>query len=160
MHCPDCNHENTSIPDTRTIKDGTAVRRRRECTHCGFRFTTYERTGWDSLRVKNRDGSLEPFNPDKIRRGIELAVEKRPVTPEQVTQLVEDITATVKARDERVVPSHVIGDLVVERLRELDQVAYVRFVSVYKSFSNPEDFNAVLDSLLDEQSQPGTGDTT
>jgi transcriptional repressor NrdR len=103
---------------------------------------------------------LEPFNPDKIRRGIELAVEKRPVTPEQVTQLVEDITATVKARDERVVPSHVIGDLVVERLRELDQVAYVRFVSVYKSFSNPEDFNAVLDSLLDEQSQPGTGDTT
>lgn len=148
MNCPDCDHDNTSIRDTRNIENGDAVRRRRECNRCQFRFTTYERKEWESVRVKKRDGSIEPYDREKVRSGIQVAVEKRPVTTQTVTELVEAITAEIKGRDEQIVGSHVIGDAVAERLRELDKVAYVRFVSVFNGYTDPEDFKEVLDRLL------------
>lgn len=148
MNCPDCNHGDTSIQDTRTIESGDAIRRRRECNRCEFRFTTYERKEWESVRVRKRDGSLEPYNREKVRTGIEVAVEKRPVTTQKVTGLVEAVTAEIKERDEQIVESGVIGDIVAERLRDLDKVAYVRFVSVYNGYTDPTDFREVLDTLL------------
>lgn len=148
MNCPDCNHDDTSIQDTRTIERGDAIRRRRECNRCQFRFTTYERKEWESVRVKKRDGSIEPYDRDKVRTGVEVAVEKRPVTAQEVTELVDAVTAEIKRRDEQIVGSSVIGDIVAEKLRDLDKVAYVRFVSVYKGYTDPKDFREVLDTLL------------
>lgn len=98
--------------------------------------------------MRKRDGSLEPYNREKVRTGIEVAVEKRPVTTQKVTGLVEAVTAEIKERDEQIVESGVIGDIVAERLRDLDKVAYVRFVSVYKGYTDPTDFREVLDTLL------------
>ncbi len=148
MNCPDFDHGNTSIRDTRTIENGDAVGRRRECKCCQFRFTTYERKEWESVRVKKRDDSIEPYDRDKVRTGIEVAVEKRPVPAQEVTELVEAVTAEIKGRDEQIVGSGVVGEAVAERLRALDKVAYVRFVSVYKGYTDPEDFKEVLDNLL------------
>lgn len=148
MNCPDCTTNNTSIQDTRKIENGDAVRRRRECNECGFRFTTYERKDWNSLRVKKIDGTTEPYDEEKVRSGIETAVEKRPISPETVTQVTKEITAELKNRDEQIIGSTEIGATVAEHLRELDGVAYIRFVSVYKGYSNPEDFREVLNTVL------------
>ncbi|SIR80094.1 transcriptional repressor NrdR [Haladaptatus litoreus] len=156
MNCPDCGNERTRVIDTETSADGTSVRRRRECQRCSFRFTSYERPEWDSLQVKKRDGSIESFDFEKLRAGIERAVEKRHVPEEDVTNLVEEVESDLQSRETRIVSSSLVGDLVSERLRELDQVAYIRFVSVYKAFSEPEEFlrelDAVLDSKLDASS--------
>ena len=148
MNCPDCNNDRTCVLDTETNTDGDAVRRRRECQRCSFRFTTYERPEWDSLQVKKRDGNIEPYDQQKVRDGIMRAVKKRPVTDAQVTELVDSIEADLQTRDERIVASSLIGALVSENLRELDKVAYIRFVSVYKGYSDPEDFRDILDSVL------------
>jgi len=148
MHCPDCNNDRTSVLDTEPNTNGDAVRRRRECQRCSFRFTTYERPEWDSLQVKKRDGNIEPYDQQKVRDGIIRAVKKRPVTDAQVTELVDSIEADLQTRDERIVSSSLIGALVSDALRERDKVAYIRFVSVYKGYSDPEDFRDVLDSVL------------
>lgn len=151
MNCPDCGHERTAVVDTGTINDGASVRRRRECQRCSFRFTTYERPEWDTLQVKKRDGTIEPYDREKLRAGIRRAVEKRPVDEGRVATLVEDIEDELKATDTRIVASSLIGDLVSTRLRELDKVAYIRFVSVYKAFSEPEEFLRELDQVLGEE---------
>lgn len=151
MNCPDCNNDRTRVLDTGTNTDGDAVRRRRECQRCSFRFTTYERPEWDSLQVKKRDGNIEPYDRQKFRSGILRSVEKRPVTDEEVTELVEQVEADLEARDERIVASSLIGDLVSENLRELDKVAYIRFVSVYKAFSEPQEFLRELDTVLNAE---------
>lgn len=148
MDCPDCGHDTSRVVDSRPSDDGAAIRRRRECQACGFRFTTYERTEWD-LQVKKRDGTVEPYSHEKLRAGIERAVEKRPVTDEQVADIVETIEARIRERDSRIVSSTDVGDLVSERLRDLDKVAYLRFVSVYKAFADPEEFRRELDEVLD-----------
>ncbi len=148
MNCPDCNNDRTRVLDTGTNSDGDAVRRRRECQRCSFRFTTYERPEWNSLQVKKRDENIEPYDKQKLCDGIIRAVKNRPVTETQVTELVESIEAELQTRGGRIVASSLIGDLVSENLRELDKVAYIRFVSVYKSYSDPEDFIEVLDSVL------------
>ncbi len=157
MDCPDCGNERTRVIDT-TSADGTSVRRRRECQRCSFRFTTYERPEWDSLQVKKRDGNIEAFSREKLRAGIERAVEKRHVSEGDVTALVEAVESELGKRETRIVSSSLVGDLVSERLRELDQVAYIRFVSVYKAFSEPEEFlrelDAVLDAELDDDPAP------
>ncbi|MFC4405643.1 transcriptional regulator NrdR [Haloarchaeobius iranensis] len=150
MDCPNCDHDPTHVVDTGTTTDGTAVRRRRECGACSFRFTTYERTEWDSLRVEKRDGSVEPFDREKLRTGIERAVEKRPVDAGDVATLVEEVEADLPEGDGRVVTSERVGALVSERLRSVDQVAYVRFVSVYRAFSDPAAFRRELDAVLDD----------
>ncbi|ADD06216.1 transcription regulator NrdR [Natrialba magadii ATCC 43099] len=149
MNCPDCTHDRTRVIDTEARTGGTAVRRRRECRCCSFRFTTYERPAWDSLQVKKRDGALEPFDRAKLRAGIERAVEKRDVTDTTVTSLIDQVEATLQERETRLVSSNRIGELVSAQLREVDVVAYIRFVSVYKAFSDPEAFRRELDAVLD-----------
>lgn len=151
MNCPDCGHERTRVIDTESSDDGSSVRRRRECQRCSFRFTTYERPEWDSLQVKKRDGTIEPFDRAKLRAGIDRAVEKRDVAETTVTNLVDEIEATIQARDTRIVSSTFIGELVSERLSDVDKVAYIRFVSVYKAFSEPEEFLRELDAVLDAE---------
>jgi transcriptional repressor NrdR len=148
MNCPDCGHAGSRVVDSRPINDGDAVRRRRECRDCGFRFTTYERTEWD-VQVNKSDGSVEPFSREKLRAGIERAVEKRPVTEEQIDEVVGGVERELRERDSRVVDSTVIGNIVSERLREIDSVAYLRFVSVYRAFTDPEEFRRELDEVLD-----------
>ncbi|WP_460923415.1 transcriptional regulator NrdR [Salinarchaeum chitinilyticum] len=156
MHCPDCGHDRTRVVDTGASDDGSSVRRRRECQRCSFRFTTYERPEWDSLQVKKRDGEIEPFRREKLRAGVERAVEKRPVDDAAVDELVDDVEAELRETDTRIVNTSVVGDLVSSRLRELDSVAYIRFVSVYKAFSEPEEFLRELDAVLDAE-LPGHG---
>lgn len=151
MDCPDCSHDRTRVIDTEPSDDGTSVRRRRECQRCSFRFTTYERPEWESLQVKKQDGDIEPFNQEKLRAGIERAVEKRPVTDADVTAVVDTVEQDLKDRDTRIVSSSLVGDLVSDRLRDLDKVAYIRFVSVYKAFSDPEEFLRELDAVLDDE---------
>lgn len=151
MDCPDCGDERTRVIDTETSADGTSVRRRRECQRCSFRFTTFERPEWDALQVKKRDGTIEPFDRTKLRAGIERAVEKRHVTDETVTRLVDDIEETLQDRETRIVASSLIGELVSDRLQDVDKVAYIRFVSVYKAFSEPEEFLRELDAVLDAE---------
>jgi transcriptional repressor NrdR len=160
MNCPDCGHERTSVVDTGAINDGLSVRRRRECQRCSFRFTTYERPEWDTLQVKKRDDTIEPYDREKLRAGIQRAVEKRPVTDAEVTQLVDEIEVELKATDTRIVSSSLIGDLVSDRLRDLDKVAYIRFVSVYKAFSEPEEFLQELDDVLEEELDDHGADST
>lgn len=151
MNCPDCGDERTRVVDTETSANGRSVRRRRECQWCSFRFTTYERPEWDSLQVKKRDGTIEPFDRAKLRAGIERAVEKRHVTEEAVTNLVDDVEAALQDQETRIISTSLVGELVSERLRTLDQVAYIRFVSVYKAFSEPEEFLRELDAVLDAE---------
>jgi len=151
MNCPDCGNERTRVVDTGASADGTSVRRRRECQRCTFRFTTYERPEWDSLQVKKRDGGIEPFDRAKLRAGIERAVEKRQVPESDVSALVDEVESDLQERDARIVSSSLVGELVSERLRDLDGVAYVRFVSVYKAFSEPEEFLRELDAVLDDE---------
>ena len=150
MNCPDCGHERTRVVDT-GASDATTVRRRRECRRCSFRFTTYERPEWESLQVKKRGGEIEPFDPEKLRAGVERAAEKRPVDAAAVSSLVDDVKAELERRDGRIVSTTLVGDLVSERLRELDAVAYVRFVSVYEAFSDPEEFLRELDAVLEDE---------
>mgnify|MGYP000610366434 FL=1 len=151
MNCPDCGNERTRVIDTGASTDGTSVRRRRECQRCSFRFTTYERPEWESLQVKKRDGTIEPFDRQKLRAGIERAVEKRDVTETTVTTLVDDIESELQDQEARIVSSSLIGELVSENLRTLDKIAYIRFVSVYKAFSEPQEFLRELDAVLDAE---------
>jgi len=127
------------------------VRRRRECRRCGFRFTTYERPEWETLQVKKRDGSIEPFERAKLRAGVERATEKRPVSDATITELVDEVADTLRERETRIVSSTLVGDAVSERLRDVDGVAYIRFVSVYRAFSDPEEFLRELDAVLDRE---------
>lgn len=161
MDCSDCGNDRTRVIDTETSADGASVRRRRECQRCTFRFTTYERPEWDSLQVKKRDGTIEPFDRAKLRAGIERAVEKRDVSETRVTSLVDDIESMLQDRETRIVSSSLIGEHVSDRLRDIDKVAYIRFVSVYKAFSEPEEFLRELDAVLDaevDDFEPATKD--
>lgn len=160
MNCPDCGNDGTSIQDTRTIEDGNTVRRRRECIDCQFRFTTYERKDWSSLRVEKQDGTTEPYDQQKVRDGIEMAVKKRPVSADTITAITADITEELKSRNEQVINATEIGSAVATRLRDLDKVAYVRFVSVYEGYSEPEEFRDVLDSIIEDADTTGRDTST
>lgn len=151
MRCPDCGHEASRVVETRTAGDGSYVRRRRECERCTFRFTTYERGEWDRLQVKKRDGSIEPFDREKLRAGVERATEKRPVSEEDVAQLLDAVEADLREQETQIVSSGLVGDRVAARLRTLDEVAYLRFVSVYEAFSDPEEFVEALEEVLDRE---------
>jgi transcriptional repressor NrdR len=160
MNCPDCGHDETSIVDSRHTEGGNTVRRRRECTDCGFRYTTYERRNWNRLRVKKSDGKTEAYNEEKVRTGIELAVEKRPISSDKVSELTDEITTMMEAKEKQVIESDTIGAAVAKKLRKLDKVAFVRFVSVYKGYSEPEEFQDVLDSLLSDQARSNEEEQT
>lgn len=156
MNCPDCDSDTTSIVDTRQTDGGETVRRRRECTQCEFRYTTYERKDWDQLRVKKDDGTTELYDETKVQRGIERAVEKRPISAGQITEITTEITTEMKAQGEQIIDAETIGAAIADRLRDLDQVAFVRFVSVYRGYSDPVEFVDVLDEILADDALPGS----
>ncbi len=154
MHCPFCTHDDTRVIDSRLLGEGDQIRRRRECMSCKARFTTYETAELNLPRVTKSDGRRETFSDDKLRRGVVKALEKRPVPMERVEAALERIRRRVREGGEREIESRRIGELVMEELRLLDQVAYVRFASVYRSF---EDVRAFLEEIerLENDLPPG-----
>ncbi len=147
MRCPFCGHEDTQVKDSRPAEDGAAIRRRRSCPHCGQRFTTVERVQLRELTVVKTDGRRVPFDADKLARSIRIALRKRPVEPDRVERMVNGIVRQLETAGEGEVTSAQIGELVMARLRELDEVAYVRFASVYRDFREARDFEAFLGEL-------------
>ncbi|MBD1388797.1 transcriptional regulator NrdR [Neiella sp. HB171785] len=147
MHCPFCNQTDTKVIDSRLVSNGYQVRRRRECTACHERFTTFEGAELVMPRLVKRDGSREPFNEDKLRSGIQRALEKRPVSTEQTEQILSDIMSNLRATGEREVPSEMVGQQVMEALKNVDKVAYIRFASVYFSFEDLDDFAQAIAKL-------------
>lgn len=147
MICPHCGSDNDRVLDSRACDDGKSIRRRRFCNSCSKRFTTYERVEQYSIRVVKKDGAREPFQREKIERGVERACWKRPVSSDQIRQLALQVEADMQSDIDAEVPSTVIGRMVMQRLAELDPVAYVRFASVYREFKDVEDFVAELAPL-------------
>jgi len=147
MRCPFCGHEDTQVKDSRPADDGAAIRRRRLCGNCGQRFTTVERVQLRELTVLKSDGRRVPFDRDKLARSIRIALRKRPVEDERIERIVNGIVRQLEASGDGEVPSSQIGQLVMETLKEVDAVAYVRFASVYRDFREARDFEAFLGSL-------------
>lgn len=145
MRCPECSCVEDKVIDSRSVREGAGVRRRRECTGCGHRYTTYEGIIQEELKVIKSNNIREEFNPEKLRRGIENACYKRPIDEARKGQIVNDIISSLQKDYDREVPSSEIGNRIMKALKELDQVAYVRFASVYRQFKD-------LDELLDEVS--------
>ncbi|REJ72534.1 MAG: transcriptional regulator NrdR [Proteobacteria bacterium] len=147
MFCPFCGADDTKVIDSRLVADGGQVRRRRECVNCRERFTTYEAAELVMPRVIKQDGSREPFDEDKLRAGLQRALEKRPVSVEAVESELGQIKNRLRATGEREIDSRAVGELVMEALKRLDQVAYVRFASVYRSFEDLSEFRDAIASL-------------
>ncbi|MBA3312161.1 MAG: transcriptional regulator NrdR [Planctomycetota bacterium] len=147
MLCPCCHHDETRVIDSRASADN-AVRRRRECLKCRRRFTTYEKAEQAPLKVIKKDGTRAPFDREKLRSGIAKACHKRPIDPEKIDRLVADIESDMLDSFEREVPSHEIGERVSGSLKDLDDVAYLRFVSVYEGFQGASDFAQELQPIL------------
>jgi transcriptional repressor NrdR len=156
MRCPYCGTADTQVKDSRPAEDDTVIRRRRSCDACGGRFTTFERIQLRELTVVKKSGRRVPFDRDKLARSISVALRKRSVDPERVDRMVNGIVRQLESSGETDVPSEKIGTLVMEGLKNLDEVAYVRFASVYQNFTNTEDFKDVLGEL----SGDGSGDKT
>ena len=147
MHCPFCNADDTKVIDSRLVADGHQVRRRRECLVCHERFTTFEMAELVMPRVIKSNGIREPFNEDKLRNGIQRALEKRPVSTELIEQSINRIKSNLRATGEREIMTKIIGNLVMEELKQLDKVAYIRFASVYRSFEDIRDFGEEIARL-------------
>ncbi|NCB59229.1 MAG: transcriptional regulator NrdR [Gammaproteobacteria bacterium] len=147
MHCPFCNADDTKVIDSRLVADGHQVRRRRECLVCHERFTTFEMAELVMPRVIKSNGIREPFNEDKLRNGIQRALEKRPVSTELIEQSINRIKSNLRATGEREIMSKIIGNLVMEELKLLDKVAYIRFASVYRSFEDIREFGEEIARL-------------
>lgn len=148
MQCPFCKAEDTRVIDSRVAEDGAMVRRRRECEKCSNRFTTFEKAQLSMPQILKRDGNPEPFDEDKLRRGLERALYKRPVEPEAIDRAIETIERKLRSSTERQVPSRRVGEFVMEQLRDLDQVAYVRFASIYHQFQDANAFREEVERLL------------
>ncbi len=147
MRCPFCGHDDTQVKDSRPNEDGASIRRRRSCPGCGQRFTTIERVQLRELAVLKNDGRRVPFDRDKLTRSIRIAMRKRPVSEEQIERIVTGIVRHLEASGEADIPSSALGELVMETLRDVDAVAYVRFASVYRDFREAKDFENFLGSL-------------
>lgn len=152
MHCPFCRHGDSRVIDSRTTDDGTAIRRRRQCPECGRRFTTVETA---SLSVVKRSGATEPFSRQKVLVGVRKACQGRPVTEDQLALLAQRVEESVRATGSAEVDAHEVGLAVLEPLRELDEVAYLRFASVYQAFNSLEDFEAAITLLRAEREATG-----
>jgi transcriptional repressor NrdR len=148
MQCPFCKHDESRVIDSRLIAGGTATWRRRECDSCKRRFTTYERVEHVLPSVKKRNGEREPFERAKLLEGMRVACNKRPVSLDVLEQQVDELEQELAARGEREIPSLLVGELVMERLRRLDEVAYVRFASVYRSFRDVDEFMQEMGKLV------------
>lgn len=152
MRCPFCGSENSQVKDSRPSDENSAIRRRRVCSDCGGRFTTFERVQLRELIVVKRSGRRVPFDRDKLARSVEIALRKRPIEPERIERLVSGLVRQLESSGETDISSAEIGELVMAALRELDPVAYVRFASVYRDFRNTADFQAVLRDIASDLS--------
>jgi transcriptional repressor NrdR len=155
MRCPHCGNYDDKVIESRTLANGEAIRRRRECNGCGFRFTSYERIEDKQFMVVKRDGRRQPFDRLKLEKGVVRALEKRPVSPMQIESLINDIEdqAEIMGRVNHEIASNILGDLVLYKIGELDKVAYIRFASVYRHFENVDEFVREIQKL-------GTGGKT
>jgi transcriptional repressor NrdR len=158
MRCPYCGSADTQVKDSRPSEDGAAIRRRRFCPDCGGRFTTFERVQLRELQVLKRSGRRMPFDRDKLMRSVQIALRKRPVDPERVERMVSGLVRRLEGLGENEIKSETIGKLVMEALRALDDVAYVRFASVYKNFREAKDFEELLGELSGEEGREGRGE--
>ncbi|SDN68034.1 transcriptional repressor NrdR [Halomonas shengliensis] len=156
MHCPFCGTHDTKVTDSRLVAEGDQVRRRRQCVACGERFTTYETAELVMPRVIKGDGSREAFNEEKLRAGMLRALEKRPVSAEAIEAAVQRIRQALRARGEREIHARDIGEAVMAALRGLDQVAYIRFASVYRRFQDIDEFRAEIERLAQDPDQPAS----
>ena len=154
MRCPYCNRENTQVKDSRPTEENSAIRRRRVCEDCGGRFTTFERVQLREITVIKRSGRRVPFDREKLARSIEVALRKRPIQREGVDRLVSGLVRQLESIGDQDVPSSVIGELVMEALKGLDPVAYVRFASVYRHFREAADFQEVLGEIAGRAETP------
>lgn len=155
MHCPFCSFEETQVKDSRSTEDGTAIRRRRACPDCGARFTTFERIQLRDLMVLKSGGRKQIFERDKITRSMEVALRKRPVSPEQIEKSVNSIVRQLETSGEAEIMTQSIGELVMQSLAQLDNVGYIRYTSVYKDFSKPDDFKNFVKELSELQVKRG-----
>ena len=151
MRCPKCGCQDDKVIDSRASREGATIRRRRECLKCAHRFTTYEEIERGGLMITKRDGRREEFSTEKLLSGIKKACQKRPISPKAIEDLVEKIVNEVTDKYEREVPAEVIGKLVMDGLREIDEVAYVRFASVYRRFQEATDFVQEVKKLESKQ---------
>ena len=150
MKCPFCGNEDTQVKDSRSTEDNSAIRRRRFCSACGARFTTFERIQLRELTVIKKSGKKVPFDRDKLERSVQIALRKRPVESERVDRMISGIVRRVESLGEAEIASDVVGEIVMEGLQSIDPVAYVRFASVYKNFREVKDFEDFLGNLEDK----------
>ena len=150
MKCPFCSFEDSKVVDSRPTDEGTSIRRRRECLHCGKRFTTYEKVETIPLIVIKKDNTREQYDRSKIEGGVLRACHKRPISVNQINQLVDEVETEIFNREEKEIPSSLIGELVMDKLKDLEAVAYVRFASVYREFKDVNTFMSELKKMLDK----------
>ena len=155
MRCPRCENDTTRVVDSRDLENGSTIRRRRECEACGHRFTTYERPEGARLVVVKRDGSREDFERDKLMAGLLKALQKRPVTLDRVEAALDEIEANLRGRGDAEIPSTEVGRLATEALRDLDQLAYIRFASVYHAYDDIETLQREVDRLIRGAAETG-----
>lgn len=153
MYCPFCGHQETKVVDSRLAGDGYQTRRRRECIDCSERFTTFESAELVLPKLIKRDESREPFNESKLRAGILVATEKRPISIESIEELISRIIRKVQKLGEREIQSRTLGEIVMRELREIDEIAFVRYASVYRRFQDIEEFEREIESLRDTPSE-------
>jgi transcriptional repressor NrdR len=159
MRCPNCGHRESRVIDSRDVEDQGTIRRRRECQECQSRFTTYERVESARLGVVKRDGSREEFDRDKLAAGLQKALTRRPVPADAAQQAADAIEATLRGEGASEVPSARVGELAMDRLRDIDQIAYIRFASVYQSFEDIEQLKREVDFLYDDRADRSPGQT-
>jgi transcriptional repressor NrdR len=157
MRCPHCEHEESKVLDSRPVEEGAAIRRRRECLNCGRRFTTYERVDHVPLMVVKRDERREPFSREKVLAGLVRATGKRPVSIDALETLVDDLEREIRNRGEREVTSEAVGTMVMERLRNLDDVAYVRFASEHRRFEDVDVLAEEIETLKARKAREAAG---
>ncbi len=147
MRCPSCGFSESKVVDSRPTEDDTSIRRRRECLECGYRFTTYERLGDNPIVVIKSDDSSEAFDREKLFRGLLIACAKRPINSETITSIIDDIESSLRSAPATEIKSKELGEMVLERLAKTDDVAYIRFASVYKDFKTVDEFTDALEAL-------------
>lgn len=152
MRCPFCGHGDTQVKDSRPTEDNSAIRRRRYCPDCASRFTTFERVQLRELAVIKKDGEKSPFDRDKLMRSLSIALRKRPVEDDRIERIVNSIQRRLETLGESEIPTKVIGEMVMDHLANLDQVAYVRFASVYRNFREAKDFEEFVGQLSGDES--------
>lgn len=151
MRCPFCGHDDTQVKDSRPTEDNAAIRRRRYCSACGSRFTTFERVQLRELSVVKSNGDKTPFDRDKLSKSLHIALRKRPVTEDRIERIVNSIQRKLETLGESEIPTKVVGEMVMDYLSDLDKVAYVRFASVYRNFHEAKDFEEFIEQIGDNE---------